>query len=415
MIKGNTKESKMADFFQNGVISTLQKVGKRSLESLEAELYEFSKRRNMVLLLPALYSEFETPAMQTIIEELSKIKYLHKIILGLDRASKEQFLEVKKRMSVIQGCQVDILWNDGPNIQSLYNDLKEEGFNSLDIPGKGRNVWTMIGYALIDQNNYAFALHDCDIVNYDREIVARLFYPIVHPALDFEFNKGFYSRVTDKLHGRANRLFYTPLLKALTATLGQHKYINYMESFRYALSGEFAFIRSLIRSVMISPTWGLEISTLSEVYKNTSNRRICQTEIMQSYEHKHQNLGSAQNNDGIYKMACDIAKTLFRVLAQEGIVFSKATFKTLLASYYQESRMEISKYNALSKLNDLKYNRQAEILTVEAFQEAIAEASEEFYEDPMGIPSLSSWSTVRSVLPHFSGKFAQYVREDSLL
>jgi glucosyl-3-phosphoglycerate synthase len=402
----------MADFFQNGVITTLQKVGSRSLEHIEAELLEFSKRRNMVLLLPALYSEFETPAMQTIIDELKEVKYLHKIILGLDQATYEQFLDVKKRMSVLS-CSVDVLWNDGDNIQSLYKELTDEGFPGLFTPGKGRNVWTMIGYGLTNEDNYAFALHDCDIVNYSREIVARLFYPIIHPALDFEFNKGYYSRVTHKLHGRVTRLFYTPLINALTSTFGSNRYLEYMESFRYALSGEFAFIRSLGRGIGISPTWGLEVSTLSEIYKNTSNRRICQTEIMETYEHKHQELGSQSEGGGIYKMANDIAKTLFRILAQEGVVFSEASFKTLLASYFQEARFEISKYNALSKINSLDYNRQNEINAVEAFQSAITEAAKEFYENPMGVSVLSPWITVRSVIPSFSGRFRDLVKEDN--
>ncbi|QSZ42675.1 glycosyl transferase [Sulfurimonas aquatica] len=402
----------MSDFFQNGVITTLQNVGDRSLESIEKELEEFSKRRNMVLLLPALYSEFETPAMQTIIDELKNVKYLHKIILGLDRATEEQFIEVKKRMSVLE-CDVDVLWNDGPAIKSIYKELSDEHFPGLDTPGKGRNVWTMIGYGLTEQDNYAFALHDCDIVNYKRDIVARLFYPIVHPGLDFEFNKGYYSRVTHKLHGRVTRLFYTPLIKALSVTFGSNRYLDYMESFRYALSGEFAFIRSLGRGIGISPTWGLEVSTLSEVYKNTSNRRICQTEIMESYEHKHQELGSQDDGGGVYKMANDIAKTLFRILAQEGIVFSEASFKTLLSSYYQESRFEISKYNALSKINSLEYNRQDEILAVEAFQDAICTASKEYYEDPMGVPPMSPWITVRSVMPEFSDTFYKAVKSDN--
>lgn len=402
----------MSDFFQNGVITTLQNLGGRSLDSIETELIEFSKRRRMVLLLPALYSEFETPAMHKIIEELKGVKYLYKIILGLDRATKEQFEEVKKLMSVLP-CKVDVLWNDGPKIQEIYEELTIEGFHGLKTPGKGRNVWTMLGYGLADKDAYAFALHDCDIVNYTREVPARLFYPIVHPALDFEFNKGFYSRVTDKLHGRATRLLYTPLLNSLKKVYGQNRYLEYMESFRYALSGEFSFIRSLGRAITISPTWGLEVSTLSEVYKNTSNRRICQTQIMDSYEHKHQDLGSQDSGGGIYKMANDITKTLFRVLAQEGIVFSSGSFKTLLATYFQESRFEISKYNALSKLNGLEYTREKEIKAVEAFQQAIKEASIEFYEDPMGIPSLSSWTTVRSVMPNLSAKFLSDVEEDN--
>jgi len=402
----------MADFFQNGVITTLQNLGGRVLEDIENELETYSKRHHMVLLLPALYSEFETPAMHKIIEELKNVKYLHKIILGLDRATKEQFEEVKQLMSVLP-CRVDVLWNDGPRIKELYADLTAEGFPGLDTPGKGRNVWTMIGYGLTDQDSYAFALHDCDIVNYSREIPARLFFPIVHPALDFEFNKGFYSRVTNKLHGRATRLFYSPLVHSLGKVFGSSRYLDYMESFRYSLSGEFAFIRSLGRGIGISPTWGLEVSTLSEVYKNTSNRRICQTEIMETYEHKHQELGSLDSGGGIYKMANDIAKTLFRVMAQEGVVFSQAAFKTLQATFYQESRFEISKYSALSMLNGLKYNREQEIGAVNAFEEAIKEATKEFYDDPMGVPSLSPWITVRSVMPEFSEKFAAYVKEDN--
>lgn len=401
----------MADFFQNGVITTLQNLGNRPIEDMEEELEDYGSRRRMVLLLPALYSEFETPAMHKIINELKHVKYLYKIVLGLDQANKEQFEEVKKLMSVLP-CKVDVLWNDGPRIKELYQELTDEGFPGLNTPGKGRNVWTMIGYGLADKDAYAFALHDCDIVNYSREIPARLFYPIIHSGLDFEFNKGFYSRVTDKLHGRATRLLYTPLINALTKVYGSNRYLDYMESFRYALSGEFSFIRTLGRGIAISPTWGLEVSTLSEVYKNTSNKRICQTEIMESYEHKHQDLG-ADTGGGIYKMANDIAKTLFRVLAQEGIVFSQSSFKTLLATYFQESRFEISKYNALSKLNGLEYNREKEIKAVEAFQVAIKEAADEFYEDPMGIPSLSSWITVRSVLPNFSKKFAEYVKKDN--
>ena len=228
-----------------------------------------------------------------------------------------------------------------------------------------------------------------------------------------KLSKGFYSRVTNKLHGRATRLLYTPLINSLTKVYGSSRYLDYMESFRYALSGEFSFIRSLGRGIAISPTWGLEVSTLSEVYKNTSNRRICQTEIMESYEHKHQELGNSDSGGGIYKMANDIAKTLFRVMAQEGVVFSEASFKTLLATYFQEARFEISKYNALSKLNNLEYIREKEIQAVMEFEKAIKEASKEYYEDPMGIPALSPWITVRSVLPEFSDKFAKYVSEDN--
>ncbi len=406
----------MADFFQNGSIATLQNVSNINLEKMETELEKFSKRRNMVLLLPALYSEFETPAMKKILKELKGVKYLYKIILGLDRANKKQFEDVKKIMSTLD-VEVDVLWNDGPQMKDMYKKFDDNDLRSTNIKGKGRNVWTMIGYALSDPKAYAFALHDCDIVNYTREIPARLFYPIVHPALDFEFNKGYYSRVTDKLHGRVTRLFYSPLIKALKKTYGSTEYLEYMDSFRYALSGEFAFIRTLARGIRISPTWGLEVSTLSEVYEKTSVRRICQTEIMETYEHKHQELKNSEPekelDGGVAKMSMDIAQTIFRIMSQRGVTFSKDSLKTLRTAYFQESRKAISKYDALAKFNSLHFERKKEIEAVETFDKALKKASKEFSKDPLGVPSLSAWTSVRSVLPEISEEFITIVDMDN--
>ncbi len=402
----------MGDFFQNGVITTLPILGDMKTTELEEELLKLSKRRNMVLLLPALYSEFETPAMHRIIEELKEVKYLYKIVLGLDRATKKQFEEVKKIMSVLP-TDVKVIWNDGPRMQNLIKKLEKAGFSSVKYRGKGLNVWLMLGYILSDRDAYAIALHDCDIVNYSREVLARLLHPVVHPALDFEFNKGYYSRVTDKLHGRVTRLFYTPLIRSLEKIFGHNKYLDYMDSFRYALSGEFAFIRSLARGIRISPTWGLEVSTLSEVYTNTSFKRICQSEIMDTYEHKHQNLGEDAMKSGVSKMANEIAQTIFRVMAQEGFVFTEDIFKTLFATYFQESRYAIAKSNALSLMNGLHYDRQKETEAVIAFNEALRVAAEKFREDPLGVPSLSAWISVRAVMPEISKDFIEAVELDN--
>ena len=400
----------MSDFFQNGVITTIPRLGSRSIEDMEEALLKLSKRRNMVLILPALYSEFETPAMKGIVEELKYVNYLYRIVLGLDGANEEQFKYVKKLMSSLP-TPVDVIWNDGPRVMALKEELKEAGFQSTDIRGKGLNVWMMMGYVLSDEHAYAMALHDCDIVNYSREIPARLFYPIVHPAFDFEFNKGYYSRVTDKLHGRATRLFYTPLLKSLEKVFGKSRYLDYMGSFRYALSGEFAFVRSLARGLRISPTWGLEVSTLSEVYHNTSKKRICQSEIMETYEHKHQDLGS-EAGGGVSKMTKEIAETIFRIMSQNGVVFSNSKFKSLLVTYFEESRHAITQYSSISEVNGLVYDRQKEIASIVEFTDSLGLANEDFNENPMGVPALSAWTAVRSVLPSFTYQFKEAVMLD---
>ncbi len=402
---------KMADFCQNGIITTLQKLRDRPVEQIETELKTIARKRKIVLLLPALVTEFDGAAMPKIIEELKGVDYLGRIVLSLDRADERQFNKIRKIMSVLP-VDVRVVWHDGSRMQALQKELKNADFN-LDNPGKGRSVWMSLGYILSDQDVYAIALHDCDIVNYKREILARLIYPVVHPALSFEFSKGYYARVTDRLYGRVTRLYYTPLIRTLKRILGYNAFIEYLDNFRYALSGEFAFDISLARGIRISPTWGLEVSLLSEVYQKTSANRICQVEIIDTYEHKHQILRKGKPTEGLIRMATEIGKALFRVLSQDGLVMSEAFFRTLLMTYIQESRIAIEKFHALALLNGLNYDRHEEIEAVDAFVGAMKLAIDEFVGDPVGIPMMAAWVRVEAAIQDFSERLKEAVEKDN--
>ena len=401
----------MADFCQNGVITTLQKLKARPVEEIERELKVISQKRKMVLLLPALVTEFDGKAMPRIIEELKNVDYLHKIVLSLDRASEMQFKEIRKIMSVLP-VPVTVIWHDGPRMLALLKELMDAEFN-LEHPGKGRSVWMSLGYILSDRDIYAIAMHDCDILNYEREMVARLIYPVVHPALSFEFSKGYYARVTDRLYGRVTRLFYIPLIQTLKRILGHNAFIDYLNNFRYALSGEFAFDSNLAKGIRISPTWGLEVSMLSEVYQATSVNRICQVEIIDTYEHKHQILKKNKPTEGLIRMATDIGKALFRVLSQDGLVMSDAFFRTLQTAYIQESRIAIEKYNALALLNGLIYDRHQEIEAVDIFVRSLKLSIQEFINDPVDIPMMAGWVRVVAAIQDFSDRLFAAVEEDN--
>lgn len=401
----------MADFFQNGVITTLQNITHRPIDELEADLKKYCEPQPLVLLLPALYSEFEGPAMPRIVEELRKTDYLHRIVLSLDRASEDEFRRAVEIMSELP-TEVRILWNDGPRIRSLFRELEEAGFFVAER-GKGRGVWLALGYALTDKRVRNFALHDCDIVNYDRGMLARLVYPIAHPGTDFEYSKGYYARVNEKLHGRVTRLFVTPLVRAFKRVTGTHPFFEYLDSFRYPLAGEFALIRSLATGIRVSPTWGLEISLLGEVFEKTNVGRVCQVEIAETYEHKHQPLVRGETDRGLVRMALDIAKTLFAILAQGGVVLSDATFDTLLATYNRYARLAIEQYNALALLNGIPYDRHAEIEAVETYLDTLQIAKDQYRDDPLGVPEQSSWARVRAALPDFSERLAEAVAEDN--
>jgi len=184
----------MADFYQNGIITTLHNLHQRSLDELETELRKFSKKRPMALVLPSLYSELEGEALPNIVKELEKVDYLNQIVIGLDRATEAQYIEALKFFKPL-GDKVRVLWNDGPRLQALDKQLNVENLSPKEL-GKGRNVWYCFGYVLASDQAQAIALHDCDILTYDRSLLARLLYPVANPNFNYKFCKGFYARVS---------------------------------------------------------------------------------------------------------------------------------------------------------------------------------------------------------------------------
>ncbi|MEW6571850.1 MAG: glycosyl transferase [Nitrospirota bacterium] len=401
----------MGDFYQTGVIATFHRLGVFDLEKIESELSLYSKDRRIVLILPSLFRELEGDALKGILRELKEVRYIEEIIITLGPASDKEFKFARRFFSVLPQ-RTRIVWNTGPRLRKIYKSIK-----AADLPigesGKGRSAWMAYGYVLSRQEFHAIALHDCDIVTYNRDLLARLCYPVVNPNLDYEFCKGFYSRVTDKMHGRVTRLLVTPLIRSLQKILGYLPILIFFDSFRYPLAGEFSMDIDLARVNRIPGDWGLEIGVLAEVYRNTSTRRVCQVDIAENYEHKHQELSPADATKGLHKMCVDICKTLFRTLASEGIVFSEGFFKTLVATYVRTAQDMVKRYEDDAAVNGLIFDRHEESLAVETFTSAIKRAAEIITEDPLGVPLIASWDRVTSAIPDILERIKDAVEEDN--
>lgn len=401
----------MADFYQHGNIITIHKLGKPSLERIESELEGFSRHRPMALVLPALYSDFSSDAMKRIIDELRDVRYLKEIVLCLGRAKDNEFKKAKEVMSQIP-YDVKIIHNDGKRIKEIYDTIEKNGLWAGE-DGKGRSAWIAYGYILANGKSDIIALHDCDIVTYNREMLARLYYPVTNPNIDVVFCKGFYSRITDKMHGRVTRLLITPLIRALQKVVGYHPFLVFLDSFRYPLAGEFCIITDLARTNRIPWDWGLEVGALAEVYRNYSPRRVCQVDIADNYEHKHQPLSAEDASKGLMKMCIDICKSIFRTLAGEGVVFSDAAFKSLQVAYLRLAEDAMVKYEADAATNCLLFDRHAEAKAVEAFANAIKKAAEIYTEDPMKTPLIPNWNRVTSAIPGILDMLKTAVDEDN--
>lgn len=405
----------MADFYQNGIITTLHDLSGRSIEELEYELICFSKIRPMSLLLPSLYSELQTEALPKIVEELAEVPYLNEIVIGLDRANQEEFKHALSFFGQLPQHH-RILWNDGPRLSAIDAMLKEKGLAPQHM-GKGRNVWYCLGYIYASGKSESIALHDCDITTYDRRLLARLIYPVANPNFNYEFCKGYYARVANgSMNGRVCRLLVTPLIRALKRVIDSSQrssdYLDYMDSYRYSLAGEFSFRRDVISDLRIPSDWGLEIGVLSEVHRNYANNRLCQVDIATTYDHKHQDLSLDDQAAGLSKMSIDISKAFFRKLATHGEVFTPEKIRTIKATYFRIALDFIETYKNDAIINGLNLDVHKEELAVEMFAKNLMQAGQEFLDRPMDNPFIPSWSRVVSAIPDIFDQLKNAVEED---
>ncbi len=401
----------MSDFFQNGRITTLHNLESRTLEMMEEELRYFSNIRPMGLILPSLYSELERPALTTIVKELQQVDYLKQIIIGIDQASRDEFKHAIQFFSDLPQ-QHDLLWNDGPNLMAIDEKLRKMGLAPTER-GKGRNVWYCMGYMLAKGNTESVALHDCDIITYKRSMLARLLYPVANPQFKYQFCKGYYPRIADNsMNGRASRLLVTPLVRALNQQIGGHDYLEFLDSFRYPLAGEFSMRHDVMASLRMPTDWGLEVGILMEMRKNYATSHLCQVDIAENYDHKHQNLSSEDKQKGLSKMSIEITKAIFKKLATDGINFTDESLRTTKATYYRIALDLIDSYQSDAIFNGLDYETHEEEMMVEMFAENIKHAGKLFLEDTDKAPFIPSWNRVSSAIPDIFTQLLDAVAAD---
>jgi glucosyl-3-phosphoglycerate synthase len=382
----------MADFHQSSSVATLHRLRSGRLSAMEAELSGFSRRTGMSLILPALITEFERPAMRRIVDELRHANYYANIVVAIGRATRKQAEEAARWFHGFRS-PVTILWMEDPRIQSIFNGLNLPAHTD----GKGRTCWLAAGYLLAEGHTDIIALHDCDIANYTREIPAALCYPLAHPRMDFDFCKGYYARISGKLHGRVSRLFLAPLVESLRQHLPESRFLSFLSEFRYPLAGEFAITATLARKLRLPADWGLEVGVLSEVFHHAGAHRACQADIAENYDHKHQDLSPKDPTRGLRRMTFDIAGAMLRCLERHGVPLAPEALRQVANSYTEQAGSKLRQYEADALMNGLTYDRVEEINAVNSFGDSLTEA---IALQGRAVETLPAWGVVEWESPH---------------
>jgi hypothetical protein len=108
----------------------------------------------------------------------------------------------------------------------------------------------------------------------------------------------------------------------------------------------------------------------------------------------------------------DIAKSLFRTLAAEGLTYAQGHFRSLGVRYVRMAEDTIARHYADAMLNGLHFDRHAEELAVATFAKSLQQAAQEFTQDPLGLPLIPNWNRVLAAMPEFFSLLLKAVEED---
>lgn len=395
--------------YKQELITTIHDLG-ADLTHLESRLTELSQNHPTAVLIPSLYEELERPALTTIRDHLSQCAFVNSVVICLYADTFEQYVRAVEFFSALPQPTF-VLWENGPSITGILQDLKDQGLDLLQFRGKGRAVWLGLGVATLDAT--AIALHDADITTYDRTYPLKLLYPLVEQEFGIAFSKAYYARIGDQprsLHGRVTRLFVTPLITSLMELFGYRDYLRYLDAYRYPLSGEFALTSDLALNTRIPGNWGLEVGLLAEVYRNVALKRVAQIDLG-IFEHKHQTLGSSTSS-GLQKMCRDILQSVFRTLTEtEQVVLGPDHIRALRIKYRREAQNLARQYFVDARFNQLEYDRHKEEVTIETFEQVILEAGQQYLDDPTGT-QIPDWTRALAVIPDLREQLLDAVLSD---
>lgn len=380
----------MSDFHQFGLITTLHQLG--SDKTLpQRHRSQLTSSNQSALVLPCHSVDLDTPAFHNILTQLAESSAFHPLLISINGFEEKESPEIIHFLKKYPDLPLTLLLNHHQSIQQVQEQLS---LSSLPA-GKGYNVWTAIGHLLQSRFQGAITLHDCDIRTYSLDLPLRLAFPVLEKDMHYIFSKGYYHRATTRLFGRVTRLFFAPLLQAIIRLYGHHPLLDFLEAFRYPLSGEISFHSSLAPDLEFAPGYSLETAMLCSTHHLLEPERVCQVDLGLDFDHRHHPVGESPTQKGLTSMCCEIAKTLFHYLQKEGLPLGAEQFPAISQFYLTAAQHAILRSSHICKLNNIPFDASEEHETVNNFSTALTAA----FPPASPPPLLPAWNQILSLNP----------------
>ena len=339
------------------------------------------------VVVPMTHHEHGSDAATGVFAALETIDPAPARVVVAVRADAERIDDVRRWLEGFD-LPIRVLWCTAPSVVRL---LDRHGLE--DGLGKGRDVWLALGVATDSPDVEYVVVHDADAQSFSADHVARLLQPLAPAVRDdpadgratspraYTFVKGYYARVeAGRLYGRLNRLFYEPLVRAVSTHSESdppEPIVHYLESFRYALAGEFAMTAELARRLRPPRTWGLEVATLGDAFAHAGFEGTAQVDLG-VHRHDHR---TVDGDAGLEGMSREVAASLLRVLEEGGVDLE---YDRLREQYRSTAQALIEQYRSDAICNDLTYDVENEREQVDRYAQSL--------ESPRDDRRLPPWS-----------------------
>ncbi len=238
-------------------------------------------------MLPCHVRNSARRSARGIIRELKNVRYIKQIVVGIDGANAVAWKRAKRIFGQLPQKPI-LLWNDGPRMKRLMEELIES--TSTSVQPARRNLWLCFRYVLASEKSRMVAAQTGTSLSPAAPGTA------CPPDFAFRWPIPILASTSQRLQRAIHRPAQRPrdalAFHSSSARSRAFSGASFSSTTDYALSGEVSLDHDIIRRARVPSTGASRSACLQRRFRVSSPKSICQVDVAECYDHKHQELST---------------------------------------------------------------------------------------------------------------------------